>query len=165
MSQFGQPARDDDGGGLRTIEDQCERIAAARTAADEAGIRLFLNARTDTYLRAVGDPANRLQDTLIRADAYRDAGAYGIFVPGTADRLVIGELAGKLGLPLNILAGPGAPTVAELTRLGVARISLGSAVAQAAYGLVRRAAAELLDAGEYAGLDSCIDYSELNALL
>lgn len=160
-----EDARYDAGEPLRSIEEQCERIAAARSAADQAGIRLFLNSRTDTYLRAVGDPEHRMQDTLERAAAYVEAGADGIFVPGVADLSVIGELTGRLEVPLNVLAGPGSPTVAELARLGVARISLGSAIAQAAYGLVRRAAADLLGNGDYTGLHGGLDFAELNELL
>lgn len=161
-ARYGGPAGD---GPLRDIDDQAERIAAARAAADEAGIRLFVNARTDTYLRSVGAPDQRLTDTLTRGAAYLAAGADGVFVPGTADPAVIGRLADKLQAPLNILAGPGSPAVAELASLGVARISLGSSLAQSAYGLVRRVAAELLATGEYTGLDDHLDYGELNQLL
>lgn len=152
-------------GPLRSIDDQAERIAAARAAADAAGIRLFINARTDTYLRSVGEPDGRLQDTLTRGAAYLAAGADGIFVPGTADPAVIGELVDKLQAPLNILVGPGSPAVAELARLGVARISLGSSLAQAAYGLARRAATELLETGEYTELGGNVEYGEFNDLL
>jgi len=160
-----EDARYDEGPALRSINDQCERIAAARGAAEAAGVRLFLNARTDPYLRAVGEPADRLRDTLDRAAAYVAAGADGIFVPGVTDPAIVAELAGKITVPLNILAGPGAPTVGELARLGVARVSLGSSVAAAAYGLVRRSATALLADGNYPELDGGIAYAQLNDLL
>lgn len=66
--------------------------------------------------------------------------------------------------PVNVMAGPGSPTVSELARLGVARISLGSAVAQAAYAVARQATAELLTSGTYDSLVAGVDYADLNAL-
>ncbi len=67
--------------------------------------------------------------------------------------------------PLNVMAGPGAPPVAELAALNVARVSVGSGVAQAARALVRRAARELLDTGTYGALADVLDYGEVNLLL
>lgn len=151
-------------GPLRPVDDQCARIRAAREAADAAGIRLFVNARTDTYLRAVGDPADRLAETLRRAAEYRAAGADGIFVPGVADPATIEALVAGIDAPVNVLAGPGSPSIAALAELGVARVSLGSAIAQAAYGLVRRAAVEALAEGSYLHLADPLPYPELNAL-
>ncbi|MGW4499605.1 isocitrate lyase/PEP mutase family protein [Micromonospora sp. NPDC004336] len=150
---------------LRPVDEQCARIRAAREAADAAGVRLFVNARTDVFLRAVGDPADRLAETLRRASAYRAAGADGVFVPGVVDAKTIGALVDGIDGPVNVLAGPGAPPVATLAGLGVARVSLGSALAEAAYGLVRRAATEALRSGSYDSLDGGMGYGELNALL
>ncbi|MEH1013787.1 isocitrate lyase/phosphoenolpyruvate mutase family protein [Micromonospora sp. CPCC 206060] len=150
---------------LRPVAEQAARIGAARRAADAAGVPLFINARVDVYLRNVGDPENRLAETLDRAAAYLAAGADGIFVPGVLDPAVLTALVAGIDAPLNVLAGPGAPTVAELGALGVARISAGSALAEAAYGLVRRAAGELLGSGSYDTLRDGMDYPELNALL
>jgi 2-methylisocitrate lyase-like PEP mutase family enzyme len=150
---------------LRPIEEQAERIAAARQAAGAARVPLFVNARIDTYLPAVGDPAVRVQDTLARARAYLAAGADGIFVPGVTDPATVSVLVEGVAGPLNILAGPGAPTVAALAGLGVARISLGSSIAEAAYAVARRAARELLTTGTYESLTGALDYGRLNALL
>jgi 2-methylisocitrate lyase-like PEP mutase family enzyme len=63
------------------------------------------------------------------------------------------------------MAGPGAPTVPEHAALGVARVSLGSAVAEAAYGLVRRAAEELAKSGTYTAVEGGIPYPEINGLM
>ncbi|MET8576997.1 isocitrate lyase/phosphoenolpyruvate mutase family protein [Streptomyces sp. NPDC005012] len=150
--------------GTRPPRALAERIGAAREAADRAGVDLFVNARTDTYLLGLGDPATRLRDTLARARAYVDAGADGVFVPGVTDPEVVAELAEGLTVPLNVMAGPGAPSVAELGALGAARVSLGSGVAQAAYAAARRAALDLLGTGGYDSLDRAIAYPELNAL-
>jgi len=146
---------------LLPVTEQCERIAAAREAA---GPDLFVNARVDTYLRAVGDPATRLDATLERADAYLEAGADGIFVPGVTDPEVVAALAAGIPAPLNVLAGPGAPDVATLANAGAKRVSLGSSLAQSAYGLVLRAAREVLTTGTYTGFGEPLAYPELNAM-
>lgn len=147
------------------ISEQAARYAAARRAADETGIPLYVNARVDVYLSGFGDPGKRLELTVERALAYLAAGADGIFVPGVTDPATISALVERIPAPLNILAGPGAPSVAELGRLGVARVSVGSKLALAAYGLVRRGAVELLRAGGYGTLTSELAYDEVNALL
>ncbi|MFJ8147879.1 isocitrate lyase/phosphoenolpyruvate mutase family protein [Streptomyces sp. NPDC096094] len=152
---------DDAGSPLRSVAEQAERLAAAREAADAQGVPLFVNARVDTFLRGAGG----VDATLERAAAYRAAGADGIFVPGAVDPGTVEELAEGVDGPLNVMAGPGAPPVAELAALGVARVSVGSGVAQAAYALVHRAARELLDAGTYGALTDGVDYGELNRLL
>ncbi|MET8247004.1 isocitrate lyase/phosphoenolpyruvate mutase family protein [Streptomyces sp. NPDC005202] len=148
-------------GPLRPVAEQAERIAAAREAADAEGVPLFVNARIDTFLRGTGD----VDLTLERAAAFRAAGADGIFVPGAVDPGIVEVLADGIDAPLNVLVGPGAPPVAEPAALGVARVSVGSAVAQPAHAVVRRAGRELLDAGTYGSLAGGLDYGEPNALL
>ncbi|MGW6819162.1 isocitrate lyase/PEP mutase family protein [Streptomyces sp. NPDC055005] len=151
--------------GNRAPADHAERLAAARAAAETAGVPLYVNARVDTYLFGLGEPGGRLDETLRRAAAYLEAGATGIFVPGVTDPATVAELAEGIDAPLNILVGPGAPSVAELGALGVARVSLGSWVAEAAYAVVRRAAEEMLREGTYTSLAGSLPYGELNALL
>ncbi|MEV0640736.1 isocitrate lyase/phosphoenolpyruvate mutase family protein [Streptomyces sp. NPDC050619] len=150
-----------DGGPLRPVAEQAERIAAAREAADAEGVPLFVNARIDTFLRGAGG----VDLTLERAAAFRAAGADGIFVPGAVDPGTVKPLVDGIDGPLNVLAGPGAPPIAELAALGVARVSVGSGIALAVHALVRRAARELLDAGTYESLTGGLDYGEVNALL
>ncbi|MHC3471390.1 isocitrate lyase/PEP mutase family protein [Streptomyces sp. 7R007] len=148
-------------GPLRPVAEQAERIATVRETADAAGVPLFVNARIDTFLRGAGG----VDVTLERAAAFRAAGADGIFVPGAVDPGTVKLLVDGVDGPLNVMAGPGAPPVAELAALGVARVSVGSALAQAAHALVRRAARELLDAGTYESLTDGLDYGRLNGLL
>ncbi|MER7347246.1 isocitrate lyase/phosphoenolpyruvate mutase family protein [Streptomyces aurantiacus] len=151
---------------LRAVAEQAERIAAARGAADAAGVPLFLNARVDTYLRGVGEgPDARLALTLERAAAFLVAGADGVFVPGAVDPATVKALVEGVDGPVNVMVGPGAPPVAELAGLGVARVSVGSGIAQAAHALVRGAARELLAEGTYGTLAGGLDYGELNELL
>jgi len=149
------------GGGLFDAAAQAGRIRAARAAAAAAGLpELVINARTDVFLFAIGEPEGRLDDVLARASAYAEAGADSLFVPGLLDLGTLAELTRKVPLPVNVMAGPGAPDVAALRAAGVRRVSLGQAVTQAAYTLARKAAAEVLSSGTYdaiAGADSFVD--------
>ncbi|WP_446219278.1 isocitrate lyase/PEP mutase family protein [Micromonospora sp. IBHARD004] len=156
-----EDARHDGGAPLREVADQCARLAAVRGAADHAGVPLYVNARIDTFLRGAGG----VEETLARAHAYLAAGADGVFVPGTVDPETVAALVAAIPAPLNVLVGPGAPAVPELARLGVARISLGSSVAEAAYAVARRAAEEAFGAGTYDALAGAFDYGALNDLM
>jgi 2-methylisocitrate lyase-like PEP mutase family enzyme len=150
----------EDGGGSAAAH--ADRIAAAREAG---GPELFVNARTDLFLLGVGDPADRLPETIRRAAAYQAAGADGIFVPGVLDPDVLRTLVTEIALPVNVLAGPGGPSVDALAGLGVRRVSVGTALAEAAYGVADRAARELLTAGTYGAMADGLDYGDLQKLL
>lgn len=134
---------------LRDVLDQVTRLRAARGAAEEAGLNLFINARTDVYLRRAGDPAGRFESTVERALAYLEAGGDSIFVPGLADIDTISRLAASIPAPLNVILMDGTPSVAELDRAGVRRLSTGPRIAAAALGLARKAAETLLESGTY----------------
>ena len=151
--------------GPRDPAELAARITAARRAADAAGIPLYINARIDVFLFQLGAEQDRLGETLARAERYLAAGASGIFVPGVAAPETISALVKGVDAPLNVMVGPGAPSVGELAGLGVARVSLGAAVAEAAYGLVRRAAEELAKSGTYTAIEGGIPYPDLNALM
>ena len=139
------------------------RIRAGRVAAAEAGLPgLVINARTDVFLLGIGDPAGRLDDVLGRAAAYADAGADSLFVPGLLDLDTLSELTSKVSLPVNVMAGPGAPDVNALRSAGVRRVSLGQAISQAAYSLARRAAIEVLTTGAYDSLAGAEDFGSIN---
>ncbi len=151
--------------GLREVTAQAARLERVRSAAKAARVDLFVNARTDTYLRGYGEPGDRLDETVRRAEAYLEAGASGIFVPGVSDPNIIEALVRRIDAPLNILVGPGSPTIKQLADLGVARASAGSSIAEAVYGHVRQAAAELLQDGTYSELGDGSDYPVFNALM
>jgi 2-methylisocitrate lyase-like PEP mutase family enzyme len=115
------------GEGLYTIEAQCARIRAIREAAEQAAIPLFINARTDVFLKthpARHDDA-QLAEATERAKAYADAGASGLFAPGLRDVELIQKLCELSPIPVNIMILPDTPSPAELAGLGVARISYG----------------------------------------
>ena len=144
----------------------CAKIAAVRRAADAAGIDLFVNARTDVYLRRLV-PAERAADAAIeRARRYHEAGCDGIFVPGVAAPAEISAIVGAIGaLPLNVMAIAGLPAADQLRSLGVRRLSAGSALASAAFGRARQLATQFLADGRPAQLgDGAISFSEMNAL-
>lgn len=142
-----------------------ERISVARQVAESAGVRLFINARTDVFLAGSGGPQQLVEEAISRAARYISAGADGVFVPGVTDGARIAELAAAIPVPLNVMAGPGMPSVAELGRLGVARISLGAGVAQAAYTVAQRTAEELAATGTYTAVEGALDYGTLNGRL
>jgi 2-methylisocitrate lyase-like PEP mutase family enzyme len=144
--------------------EQAGRLAAARAAADGLGVPVWINARTDVFLAGAGPAGLRLDAALQRAAAYAAAGADSLFVPGLVDLAAIAELAAG-PLPVAVMAWPGAPPVAELASAGAARISLGPAIAQAAYAVAARAAAELLASGTYSSSAGGISYDEMNAAL
>jgi 2-methylisocitrate lyase-like PEP mutase family enzyme len=151
------------GGGLFDAAAQAGRIRAARAAAAAAGLpELVINARTDVFLFAIGEPEGRLDDVLARASAYAEAGADSLFVPGLLDLGTLAELTRKVSLPVNVMAGPGAPDVAALRAAGVRRVSLGQAVTQAAYTLARKAAAEALSSGTYDAIAGADSFGDIN---
>lgn len=138
---------------------QVERVNAVRE------LPIVLNARTDVYLLEIGAPEKRYDEALRRLAAFRDAGADCVFVPGLRDPETIARLVKDLQCPVNILGGPGTPSVPELQKLGVARVSLGSGPMRAALGLLRRLAEELKSAGTYATLEGAVPYADLNRMM
>ncbi|MEU5873455.1 isocitrate lyase/phosphoenolpyruvate mutase family protein [Glycomyces sp. NPDC047369] len=149
-------------GSLRPLAEQVERLGAAR---EGAGADLFLNARIDIYLAGIGDPDTRFDAVVERAAAYAAAGADGIFVPGVTDPDTVAALVQAIALPLNVMAGPGAPAPSALAALGAARISLGPRLASAAYAAARRATIALLEADSYEPLDDGVDFGTMQTLL
>jgi 2-methylisocitrate lyase-like PEP mutase family enzyme len=110
-------------------------VLAAKIAAIRArGTDVFVNARTDVYLKSLVAPERRVEETLRRAALYRAAGADGLFVPGVVGRDEIRAIASGAGLPVNVLVRAGLPHAAELASLGVRRLSAGSDVAEAVLG-------------------------------
>ena len=150
---------------LVNVSAQVAKLRAARAAADRAGVPVVINARTDPFLRGIGTPSEMLAETLERGAAYRDAGADCVFVPGVADPALIGEIVKRLDCPINALAGAGSPSIAELARLGVSRVSLGSGPARAALSGLKRLAEELGASGTYSALEGIIPHATVNELM
>lgn len=146
---------------LADLSRQVELIRAVR-----ASTNLVINARTDIFLAGIGDAATRVERTAERLNAYRDAGADSLFAPGVVDAETIGKLTQAVRGPLNILAVKGTPPIADLQKLGVARVTIGSGAARAALGLTRRVAKELSERGTYSAFtDDAISYVNVNQML
>jgi 2-methylisocitrate lyase-like PEP mutase family enzyme len=160
-----EDAASDPGTPLVELPLQLEKICAVREVAASLKVPLVLNARTDLYLLQVGDPAKRYDEAVRRLRAFRDAGADCVFLPGVRDAATIGRVVSDLRCPVNILAGPGSPSAAELQKLGVARVSLGSGPMRATLGLLRRLAEELKTKGTYEALAGAPSHDEINKLL
>lgn len=135
--------------GARSPDLHARKVEAARKAASD----LFVNARIDVYLRG-GEGDEALAETLRRAEAYRQAGASGIFVPGPVDETLIGVLASESGLPLNVMGRAGAPPAARLQALGVRRLSSATAPFRAAYAALQRSVAAYVQDGSADALAS-----------
>ena len=130
---------------LLELPPQIEKIRAVRETAAAMGVPFVLNARTDVFLAAVGPDEMRLENTVKRLQAYRDSGADCVFAPGVTDLATIKTLVKAVEAPLNILANDACPPIAELERVGVARVSTGSGVMRAAMGVVQRIARETFE--------------------
>lgn len=134
--------------GARSPEVHARKIEAVRSAAEMAGVPLFINARTDVYLKGLAEGPAAFREAVERARLYAEAGASGTFVPGPSDEDLIGRLAGEISLPLNIMLLPNLPPAARLQALGVRRLSSATAPFRAAYATVARATAAFLATGE-----------------
>jgi 2-methylisocitrate lyase-like PEP mutase family enzyme len=130
-------------GSIDPIDVAAERVAAAVGAAHVEGDPLVLTARCENLLHGIPD----LDDTIARLVAYRDAGADCVYAPGLDSTDQIRTVADAVGVPMNVLALPGGPTVAEIGAAGGRRVSTGGALASSAYGALMVGARELLATG------------------
>jgi 2-methylisocitrate lyase-like PEP mutase family enzyme len=134
---------------LADVSRQKEIIGAILEVAKGAVVPFVLNARTDIFLYGIGPAETRLARTIERLNAYRAAGAPSLFAPGVKNKETISQLARGISGPLNILATVGTPPVAELQKLGVARVSVGSGPMRAALGFLGRMARQLRNDGVF----------------
>jgi 2-methylisocitrate lyase-like PEP mutase family enzyme len=151
---------------LQDLAKQKEVIHAVLESAQHAGVPFVLNARTDIFLYGIGPAETRLKRTVERLNAFREAGAQSLFVPGVKDSETIGQLARGVTGPLNILATVGTPPVAELQKLGVTRVSVGSGPMRATLGFLGRMARELHEDGIFKMMtDGALPYADANCLM
>ena len=130
-------------GRVDDVELAAARVAEAAAAARGFPEPLVLTGRAENHIRGVDD----LDDTIARLVAYRDAGADAVYAPGLRSLEQIAAVVEAVGIPVNVLALPNGPTVAELGSVGVRRVSTGSSLASAAYGALVAGARELRGAG------------------
>jgi 2-methylisocitrate lyase-like PEP mutase family enzyme len=143
------------------VEVAAERVAVAVEAARRLPEPLVVTGRAENHVRGVDD----LDDTIARLIAYRDAGADVLYAPGLADIDRIAAVVRAVGAPVNVLALPAGPTVAELAAVGVRRVSTGSALARAAYGALLAGADELLAHGTSGYVAGGVSNERLRAAL
>jgi len=151
---------------LYDLDVAIERVRAAREAANSAGVPIVINARTDVYLLGIGEPDTRFEHAIRRANAYRKAGADCLFLPAVARRADIERIVPALDGPLNLITVPGIPTIPELERLGVARVSVGTRLTLGAMSALKKTVAELLSTGMYESiLEATTTYADANRLM
>ena len=147
-------------GTLRTVEEQCNRIKLIKDACAEAGKQLFINARTDVYLR--NHTENKLEATIKRGLAYKDAGA-DCFYPITMNKIdEIKQVVDAVQMPVNIIPVPGIPALNELQDIGVARVSLGPSFLKTAIQAMKKLAVKLQ---QNEGIDDIIENEITSAYL
>jgi 2-methylisocitrate lyase-like PEP mutase family enzyme len=145
------------------ISAQSDRIRAVREAVGPAFV---INARTDVFLHAIGPESERLDHAIRRANAYRQAGADCLFVPGVRDAKTIEALVRNIHGPVNMLAGPDTPSLKELARLGVARVSYGSSLNRAMLTYFRGSIQELHSSGTVSAVSPRnLTHAQMNELI
>jgi 2-methylisocitrate lyase-like PEP mutase family enzyme len=122
-----------------------ERVAAAAQAAHGGDVHLVLTARAENHIHGRDD----LADTIARLQSFQEAGADVLYAPGLSGIEQIRDVVASVDRPVNVLALPGAPSVAELAEAGVGRVSIGGGFAFVAMGAVVEAARELREDGTY----------------
>jgi 2-methylisocitrate lyase-like PEP mutase family enzyme len=151
--------------GAGSPDQLCRKITAIRGSASSSGVDLFINARTDVYLRGIAGGDAAVEQVIDRAARYRAAGCDGLFVPGLIDGEAMATIAAAIDpMPLNIMAAPGLASIETLQKYGVRRVSAGSSIAQAAWGCTSRLAAAFLE-GDVGGIfGAAAEYGKMNAL-
>jgi 2-methylisocitrate lyase-like PEP mutase family enzyme len=144
------------------IDFAVERIQAAVAAARSLAYPFMLTARAENYLHKRPD----LGDTIRRLQAFQEAGADVLYAPGLVSRADISEVVRSVDRPVNVLMGMQGInlTLADLSQLGVKRVSTGGALSRAAFGAVYRAAVEMRDKGTFQFVDSAMSSRDLNGM-
>ena len=143
----------------------CEKIAAIRDQVAHSGFDLFINARTDVYLRGIASGEAAIAEVMSRASRYRAAGCDGLFVPGLIAADAMARISTAIApMPLNIMAVPNLPSIGTLQKNGVRRLSAGSAIAQAAFGRTSQLASGFLAGTMGDMFDASADYGAVNGL-
>jgi 2-methylisocitrate lyase-like PEP mutase family enzyme len=142
------------------------KIEAARAAADRAGVDLYINARTDVFLKQLTLPERAAEETIRRGRVFREAGASGLFAPLAMKASDIQEIAAGVSLPLNVMAWPGLPDAVALKALGARRLSAATWMFRAAASALVEASAVFLASGDCGALAARAgDRTDFDALM
>ena len=151
----------DPAGPIYCLEHAEARIRAAAEAAHRLPFPFTLTARCENYL--CGNPD--LKDTIRRLQAYQSAGADVLYAPGLPGKDEIAAVVQSLDHPVNVLLGPQGSSLAELSAIGVKRVSVGSALSRAALGAFLRAARELREQGTFTFAADAVSFRDITAML
>jgi 2-methylisocitrate lyase-like PEP mutase family enzyme len=146
---------------LYDLPQAVERMKAARTAIDESGADVLLVGRAECFLTGHAEP---LTEAIRRLEAYAEAGADLLYAPGVRERAEIQSIVSAVKpKPVNVLMSANTGLrVGDLAEMGVRRISVGSALARAAWGGFIRAAKEIAENGSFTGFEGATPFAELN---
>lgn len=128
---------------MYSIDEQCERIGIIKKTAQELGINLFINARTDVLLHHNDKTSTPIKELIDRANAYQNSGAHCFFPITLKKKDDIVTVLQNISLPINILTIPGIPDLSTLKEIGVTRISLGPSLLKIAIQSMKSLATEL----------------------
>jgi len=150
---------------LLPVDKQKAKLRGLIRLRETLKVPFVINARTDALRYAPGDDDAKMEEAIKRAEAYRDIGVDCVYPMGLTDAASISRFVRALDFPTNVMVRKGLPTVPELKRLGVARVSFGPAASYAAMGLLRRASREVREKGTFDLLtEGAITFDELNSL-
>jgi len=158
LEDYDNAARD-----VLPIDDAVVRIRAVRARADALRVRFFVNARTDILLHGLGPVETRVDRTIERLRAFAAAGADGVFAPGVSDAPTIERIARAVDAPLNVLVTAQTPSLAELARCGVARVTVGSSPMRRTLGVLATLAQQLRDGSFAFAGEPALSFAECNA--
>jgi 2-methylisocitrate lyase-like PEP mutase family enzyme len=144
------------------LQHAAERIRAAAEVVRSLGFPFMLTARAENYLFGRRDLGN----TIKRLQAYQEAGANVLYAPGLASKEDIAAVVSSLDRPVNVLMGVAGSslTLADLSRLGVKRVSVGSGLTRAAFGAFLRAAREMKDQGTFDFANEAVSFRDISAM-
>jgi 2-methylisocitrate lyase-like PEP mutase family enzyme len=150
---------------LRPVEKAVEKIKLIKKLCEKLDVPIVINGRTDALSHGSGSDEEKLKEAISRAKAYRDAGSDCVYPMRLADARSIEIFVKELDFPTNVMIRKGLPSIQELERLGVARVSFGPSASYATMGLLKRASQEVIESGTYENLtEGAITFDELNRL-
>jgi len=148
------------------ISMQVKKIAAIKELSQSLNMPLFINARTDLYWLKIGDPSLQFQSAIKRVKAYEEAGADCIFIPGVTNIDTIKNFREEISCPINLLVGSDTPSLNELSKIGIERVSSGSAPFRATITLLKEISEAIMNSGNFTPMiDDVITYDDMTELL
>jgi 2-methylisocitrate lyase-like PEP mutase family enzyme len=154
------------GGGLRAVEEQCQRISALRQIANRQGVHLVINARVDSFVSPSFTNGQRaMEEAVMRARAYAEAGADCIYPIGPGDEATVRTLRERIESPINILGAPTAAPLSVLREIGINRVSFGPFVFRSCLRKFMDIAEDLRADGDYSSLSNLMSGAEVSEYL